>query len=101
MGIRSRVQAIAHPKSLLGREFAIAAGALAFGMVAVPWLVWGIGRLTLGPYAHGGPFGLWGDFFRGLLAGSPAFWAVLLGPYVLLLAGRALRWAARREPAPP
>jgi hypothetical protein len=45
---------------------------------------------VLGPYTHGqnahaGPLALVADFFSGLAHGSGVFWAVALGPAVLLL----------------
>ena len=39
----------------------------------------------LGPYASGGPFALLANFFVGLANGSPVFWCVALGPYLLTL----------------
>ncbi len=70
--------------SRLLHELAIAVLALAFGLVGMPFLIWGAGRATLGNYAHGGPLSLLGDYFVGLAAGAAAFWVVALGPYVLL-----------------
>lgn len=96
MTILARTQMLARPQSPLGRELVLLLAALAIGLVLVPWLIWIIGRLTLGDYAHGGPLALWGDFFRGLYAGSLAFWIALLGPYVLLLSGRVLRRLIRK-----
>ncbi len=66
------------------RELAIAVLALAFGLVGMPFLIWGAGRATLGDYAHGGPLSLLGDYFGGLAQGASAFWVVALGPYALL-----------------
>lgn len=78
------------------RELTLFLGALAFGLIIVPWLIWLAGEATLGDYVNGGPFALWGDFFRGLLAGSLGYWVAALGPYVLLLAARALLRLWRR-----
>lgn len=72
------------------REFATLGLALAVGLIVLPPLIWIAGHLTLGDYARsytgtptGGPFALWGDFLRGLAAGSLGYWTALLGPYVL------------------
>ncbi|HTP39821.1 MAG TPA: hypothetical protein VMI92_09640 [Steroidobacteraceae bacterium] len=58
--------------------------ALVLGCVIVPALIWWVGKLILGPYAHGGLLALWGDFFAGLAHASFPFWLVALGPYALL-----------------
>lgn len=73
------------------REAAIFGGALAFGLLVVPLLIWVVGHHTLGPYSHGddprgfGPGTLLADFFAGLGRGWIAFWVVALGPALLLL----------------
>jgi hypothetical protein len=46
--------------------------------------------LSLGSYAHGGAFRLLADYLKGLSQGSPIFWAVALGPYVMVLLLRFL-----------
>ena len=72
------------------RELLLLGGALAFGLLVMPLLIWVVGHWTLGPYTHGdsgpgyGPFVLFGDYFSGLSRGSPGYWAVALGPVVLL-----------------
>jgi hypothetical protein len=70
--------------SRAGRELALAGGSLAFGLLVVPVLIWIVGRITLGPYEHGGPFALLLDFLVGLGHGSPGFWIAALGPFLLL-----------------
>lgn len=72
------------------RELTIFGVALLFGLVAMPFLIWFVGHRMLGPYSHGqnpqaGPFALAVDFLLGLVHGSAVFWAVALGPAVLLL----------------
>jgi len=62
----------------------------------VPFLIWYAGSRVLGPYLHGqnahaGPFALVAGFLPGLVHGSAVFWAVALGPAVLLLADPAVR----------
>src|ERR1700722_6275878 len=72
-------------QSRLLREAAIALVTLVFGLLGMPLLIWGAGRLTLGDYAHGGPTVLLADYFSGLAKGAAAFWVVLIGPYALLM----------------
>jgi hypothetical protein len=96
-------------RSLTGlpRELATLALALAFGLLVLPPLIWLAGHLTLGEYARnysgkptGGPFALWGDFFRGLASGSLGYWTALLGPWVLwkwLRISSALLYRPRRR----
>jgi hypothetical protein len=74
----------------LRRELIIYAVALVCGLVLMPLLIWFAGNHVLGPYthdqnAHAGPLALLGDFCVGLLHGSAVFWAVALGPAVLLV----------------
>lgn len=96
MSILEQARGLARPRTPAGRELTLLAVAFACGILIVPWLIWIAGRVVLGEYAHGGPFALWVDFFRGLAAGAPAFWAVALGPYALALTGRAL-WHLLRQ----
>ncbi|HLQ07848.1 MAG TPA: hypothetical protein VK128_02215 [Steroidobacteraceae bacterium] len=72
------------------RELVIFGLALLFGLIVMPFLIWYAGSRVLGPYLHGqnahaGPFALVADFFLGLVHGSAVFWAVALGPAVILL----------------
>jgi hypothetical protein len=74
----------------LRRELIVYGVALLFGLVAMPLLIWVGGNRVLGPYMHGqnnhaGPLALLEDFFLGLLHGSTLFWAVALGPALLLV----------------
>lgn len=80
------------------RELFMLALALLGGLILAPLAIWIGGNLVLGPYARdpmgqetGGPFALWGDFLRGLGSGSPGYWIVLLGPYVMYLVLRISR----------
>jgi hypothetical protein len=75
------------------RGVCIYGAALLVGLVLMPFLIWLAGNRVLGPYGHGqnprgGPFALFGDYYVGLFHGSAVFWAVALGPAVLLLLGR-------------
>ena len=56
----------------LNREARLLLGALLFGAVALPPLVWLTGRALLGPYANGGMFAILGDFNR-RMGGSDDF----------------------------
>lgn len=73
-----------HLLMTLNREARLLLGALIFGAVGLPLLVWITGRIALGPYANGGMFAILSDFFTLLYSGSIAAWILLLGPYVLL-----------------
>jgi hypothetical protein len=75
---------------------------LLVALTVLPLAIWSAGQLFLGDYLRdppgpsgitrtGGPLALLADFVRGVLAGSPGHWLVLLGPYLLLLAFRAGR----------
>lgn len=67
------------------RELTIFVILLASGLFVMPLLIWAIGRGALGPYTDGGPFALLVDFFNGLKSGSPVYWCVAFGPYVLVM----------------
>lgn len=76
------------------RELLLIVAALFIGLLVIPLLIWIVGHWTLGPYTHGdsgpayGPLTLYGDYFTSLSRGNPGFWAVALGPLVLLCAAR-------------
>ena len=77
------------------RELIILGVMLALGLIAMPLLIWLAGNRVLGPYSHGdnpkaGPLALFADYFVGLAHGSAVFWAVALGPAVLLVVLRLL-----------
>ena len=73
------------------REFMFLAASLPVGLLLVPLLIWVAGHYTLGSYAHGGAWMLFTDYVKGLATGSPIFWAVALGPYLIVLLLRLLR----------
>src|SRR3984893_13723772 len=90
------LQRLAHLRDTYGtlprprRELVIFGLALLCGLIVMPFLIWSAGSRVLGPYTHGqnthaGPFALVADFFSGLAHGSAVFWAVALGPALLLL----------------
>jgi hypothetical protein len=85
----------------LQRELTTFGLALLFALTVLPLAIWCAGQLFLGDYLrdpgdpglarHGGPLALSLDYVRGLLAFSPGHWLVLLGPYALIWAFRAVR----------
>jgi hypothetical protein len=95
---------VPHPLVLRARRELIVYGiALLCGLVPMPFLIWYAGNRWLGPYTHGqnphgGPFALLQDYFVGLLHGSAVFWAVALGPALLLLLLRLIVWVVRAIP---
>lgn len=93
--MRARWATLSRP----GRELAIFGGALAFGVIALPLLIWISGQTLLGPYAHGGIFSFAGDFFLALAQGNPVFWIIALGPVAFLGFARLLWSLTRRRPA--
>jgi hypothetical protein len=54
------------------------------GLILMPCLIFAVGRLTLGPYAHGTLFAMWQDFLKALTAGSYAAWLIVAGPYLFI-----------------
>jgi len=61
------------------------------GLVLLPPLIYMVGTLLLGPYTGGGHLGsFYGDLFRDLGQGSPQAWLLVLGPLVLVEAGRLI-----------
>jgi hypothetical protein len=71
-------------------ELAVLAGALLFGLLAAPLLVWVVGSRDLGPYAGGGIAAFLTRFYRGIASGTFGNWMIALGPYLMLLIVRAL-----------
>jgi len=67
------------------RELLIALACLLIGVLIIPGLIYVVGRIALGPYAHGSMLSLWHDFLLGLASGSEAFWFIAIGPYALLI----------------
>ncbi len=95
---------LATPPRWVRRELIIYGVAALCGLLLVPLLIWFAGNRVLGPYTHGqnphaGPFALLADFYVGLWHGSAVFWAVALGPAVLLLLLRLLVRVVRLLPA--
>jgi hypothetical protein len=87
----------------LRRELIVLGVALLCGLLLMPFLIWYAGNRVLGPYTHaqnphGGPSALLQDYFDGLLHGSGVFWAVALGPLLLVLLLRLIVWVVRAIP---
>jgi hypothetical protein len=85
------------------RELIVFGIALLVGLVLMPFLIWYAGNRVLGPYTHPqtphpGPFSLLQDYYIGLLHGSAVFWAVALGPALLILLLRLIVWVVRAIP---
>lgn len=82
----------------LQREFVTFALMLLVALTLLPLAIWSAGQVFLGDYLrdpgdpaaarHGGPLALFGDYLAGIFNGSPGYWFVLLGPYLLLLVFR-------------
>ena len=64
--------------------------ALAFGVLALPYLVYLTGTTLLGSYAAGGALGFYGDFARGLATLRWYSWTIALGPMAIVLVWRGL-----------
>jgi hypothetical protein len=87
------------------RELIVFGAALGLGILVMPFLIWLAGSRVLGPYVHGenpkaGPWALFADYVVGLAHGSAVFWAVALGPAVLLLLVRGFIALWRVLPQP-
>ena len=93
----TRFRQLLRSKGPAQRELLWLAFALVIGIVAMPWLTWFVGRISLGPYGNGGGFALWRDYLRGLGQAAQANWILLLGPYVLLSGLRLFRAFWRRS----
>lgn len=101
-GLLSTVRSL----SRLQRELLVFGAALVSGVLLMPLLIWVVGNRVLGPYTHGqnphaGPAALLGDFLIALSHGSAVFWAVALGPAVLILLVRLLVRGLRALPRGP
>jgi hypothetical protein len=81
------------------RETAIAAGLLAFGLLALPFAIYLVGQQLLGDYAQGaGALALAESIWLDLLALRLPAWLLVLSPYLLVQLARAVRRTWRRSP---
>ena len=67
-----------------------------FGLIAMPFLIYLAGVLTLGPYDGGLPAFL-KSLFGALITLQPSAWLLLLGPYPLFWVLRLLTRPLRRR----
>jgi hypothetical protein len=81
------------------RETAIAAGLLAFGLLALPFAIYIVGQEVLGEYAQGGgALMLAESIWLDLLALRLPAWLLVLSPYLVVQLVRAVRRTWRRRP---
>lgn len=73
------------------QELVLAALALVLGFAVMPVLIYYVGIATLGPYEGASLPRMYDSLYQGLVAGSPASWIVVLGPYGLYLLFKILR----------
>jgi len=66
------------------------------GLLVMPALIYLAGSFTLKPYVNGGLFGLYYDFFKGLVELRPSSWIVVAGPYAFLNVVRIFRLILRK-----
>lgn len=70
--------------------------AVACGLLIMPALIYVAGIFTLGNYANGGLFALYGDFFKGLFEPRLSNWTVVIGPAIFLTLIRVFRLILRK-----
>ncbi len=88
----------AHDGSSWQREAAIAAGLLAFGVVALPFAIYGVGQQLFGEYGEGaGALDLAETIWLDLLALRLPAWLLVLSPYLIIQLGRGVRRTWRRR----
>lgn len=80
-------------------EVLLALSLVLFGLIVLPALIYFIGVVLLGEYAGGGHLGsFYGDVLRDLGQGSLQAWSLVLGPLLLVQAGRLLFLRFGTEP---
>ena len=70
--------------------------ALLFALLVLPPLIYLPGSYILKPYANGGVFALYLDFFKGLVQLRPSCWIALAGPFAFLSLFRIFRLILRK-----
>ena len=70
--------------------------AVLFGLLVLPPLIYLPGFYILKPYANGGLFALYFDFYKGLAELRPSCWIALIGPFVFLSLFRIFRLILRK-----
>jgi hypothetical protein len=91
----------------LPRELVTFGLMLLLALTLLPAAIFAAGQVFLGEYVRdpaGTPVGgfgtFWLDYLKGIFSFSLGYWVVLLGPWVLLMACRAVGALARRPSAP-
>lgn len=79
------------------RELLLALGSLAFGLVALPGLVYLVGQRLVGDYP-GGVAGLYAAIGDALISGNLFALILVLSPYLCI---QLVRLCFRLRPAPP
>jgi hypothetical protein len=80
------------------REVVLAAWLLGFGLLALPFGVYVVGKRMLGEYGQGlGPLDLAESIWLDLLALRPAAWILVLSPYLTIQLARGVRRIWRRR----
>ncbi len=69
---------------------------LLVGLLVMPALIFLAGSVTLQPYANGGLFALYFDFFKGLFEPRLSCWIVVFGPFAFLALFRVFRLLLRK-----
>jgi hypothetical protein len=70
--------------------------ALLFGLLVMPALIYLPGYFVLKPYANGGIFALYFDYYKGLIELRPSCWIAVIGPFVFLSLFRIFRLILRK-----
>ena len=87
-----------HGATTWQREVAIAAGLLAFGLIALPFAIYVVGQRMLGEYGEGaGALALAESIWLDLLSLRLPAWILVLSPYLTIQLGRAVRRVWRRR----
>jgi len=81
--------------SAWSQEIALAAALLVVGFGIMPVLIFYVGAAALGRYDGASVARLFDSLAQGLTQGGAASWSVVLGPYVLYLLFKALRFGWR------
>lgn len=86
--------------SHLKRELLFAALGLVLGFVLLPFLIYLIGQLIIGPYSGGtqGFGSFYGDLVRDLALPKPNSWFIVVGPYLMLLGLRLIFFRSSASP---
>jgi hypothetical protein len=90
----------------LQRELVTLGLMLLLALTLLPLVIFLAGQYFLGEYIRhpsgtptGGFGAMWVDYLKGIGRGSFGYWLVLLGPWILLLAGRGMVTLAQRDRA--